>query len=95
MNKFLMNLCGVIKFLITFSFLKIIECDVFWSSEIYFSSILTVTGLKKNRQRTVCPFVDILLGASFYNTSHFSTKIRMALKAPHSPVSVKLLRQKS
>ena len=47
--------------------------------------------------RGLCvPSVDILLRASFYSASYFSTEIRarefrMALKATHSPVSVKTL----
>ena len=53
---------------------------------------LTDTGPKKNRHRTVCPFREhlaprlILLRFSFFDT-YSSARIRMALKAPHSPVS--------
>ena len=46
---------------------------------------------KKVRHRTMCPFGDIAIPASFYSAPRFSKKIPMALKATHSPVSVKYL----
>ena len=55
-----------------------------------FKKYLTDTGLEKMFVKGLCvPFVEISLRASFYFFEiNSSARIRMALKAPHSPVSV-------
>ena len=65
---------------------------IFLESQSLFN--LTDTGPKKVRDRTVFPFFGhfapclLLLRFSFSDTKS-SARIRMVLKAPHSPVSVK------